>query len=195
MNRLIIYFIFFVTLLIGFPAYSADFQKGVNAYYKEDYAVALREWKPLAEQGFVRAQYNLGLLYVKGRGVPQDYIAAVKWYRLAAEQGHAIAQYDLGSLYYDGLGVLYDYKVTLKWWTLAAEQGHVTAQYNIGWMHAEGQGVPKDYTRAHMWFSLAALQGDQNAVKNRNIIENGMTPAQIETAQRLAREWVEKHQK
>ena len=30
---------------------SADFQKGLDAYKKGDYATALREWKPLAKQG------------------------------------------------------------------------------------------------------------------------------------------------
>ena len=30
---------------------SADFQKGYTAYYSGDYATALREWTPLAEQG------------------------------------------------------------------------------------------------------------------------------------------------
>jgi len=66
---------------------SADFQKGLTAYDNGDYATALREWKPLAEQGYYNAQNNLGVMYDSGRGVPQDYKTAVKWYRLAAEQG------------------------------------------------------------------------------------------------------------
>ena len=35
---------------------SGDFQKGFNAYNKDDFATALREWTPLAEQGDVDAQ-------------------------------------------------------------------------------------------------------------------------------------------
>ena len=42
------------------------------------------------------AQYNLGVMYENGQGVPQDYKTAVKWYRLAAEQGDAGAQFNLG---------------------------------------------------------------------------------------------------
>jgi len=68
---------------------------GLTAYNSGDYATALREWKPLAEQGDVDAQYNLGLMYDNGRGVPQDDKTAVKWYRLAAEKGDASAQYNL----------------------------------------------------------------------------------------------------
>ncbi|MFN2150265.1 MAG: SEL1-like repeat protein, partial [Anaerolineales bacterium] len=33
------------------------------------------------------AQYNLGLMYSKGRGVPQDYVKAHMWLNLAAAQG------------------------------------------------------------------------------------------------------------
>ena len=75
---------------------SADFQKGLDAAQKGDFATALREWKPLAEQGVAFAQYNLGVMYANGQGVPQNYKTAVKWYRLAAKQGLAGAQYYLG---------------------------------------------------------------------------------------------------
>ena len=74
--------------LFVLPAVNAsaqDFDKGFAAYQSGDWATALREWTPLAEQGRADAQYNLGLIYDKGWGVPQDYKAAVKWYRLAAE--------------------------------------------------------------------------------------------------------------
>jgi hypothetical protein len=42
-----------VALLFGCTGVckSADFQKGVAAYQSGDYATALREWTPLAEQG------------------------------------------------------------------------------------------------------------------------------------------------
>ena len=42
--------------------WSGDFQKGLEAYYKGDYATALKEWKPLAEGGYIDAQYNLGIM-------------------------------------------------------------------------------------------------------------------------------------
>ena len=78
---------------------SADFQKGLDAAKRGDYATALREWEPLAEQGHAAAQTLLGVMYENGKGVPQDYAMAVKWYTLAAEQGHADAQYGLGGMY------------------------------------------------------------------------------------------------
>ena len=77
---------------------SADYQNGLTAYGSGDYATALREWTPLAEQGDASAQYKLGWMYDNGIGVSQDYKTAVKWYRLAAKQGDAFAQYLLYEL-------------------------------------------------------------------------------------------------
>jgi len=45
-----------------------------------------------AEQGFANAQYNLGVMYANGEGVPEDDKQAVKWFRLAAEQGNACSR-------------------------------------------------------------------------------------------------------
>ena len=39
---------------------SQDFQGGVDAYNRGDYATALREFTPLAERGHAAAQYWLG---------------------------------------------------------------------------------------------------------------------------------------
>ena len=44
-------------------SWSGDFQKGLTAYESGDYATALREWKPLAQQGHAKSQYNLGVMY------------------------------------------------------------------------------------------------------------------------------------
>ncbi len=41
-------------------------------------------YRQAAEQGDAEAQYNLGLAYYKGEGVPQDYVMAHKWLNLAA---------------------------------------------------------------------------------------------------------------
>jgi len=86
------------------------------------------QYKLAAEQGDASAQYNLGVMYKDGEGVPQDYKTAVKWYRIAAEQGNASAQTLLGAMYGKGQGVIQDYKTAVKWYRLAADQGNVTAE-------------------------------------------------------------------
>ena len=121
MKRLLVLPVLLLTLLVGNPASSADFQKGLDAAKKGDFATALKEWTPLAKQGDADAQYNLGVMYDNGRGVLRDYF------------------------------------------------------------------------RAHMWLNIAASSGDTDAVTNRDIVAKQMTPSQLETAQKLARECVRKN--
>ena len=79
-------------------SWGADFDKGLAAYDSGDFATALREWKPLAEQGNADAQRNLAVMYRQGRGDPQDYKTVLKWYKLAADQRHVRAQSNLERL-------------------------------------------------------------------------------------------------
>jgi len=74
----------------------------------------------LAEQGDASAQFNLGVMYDNGWGVPQNYTEAAKWYRQAAEQGQADAQNNLGVMYLQGQGVPQDYTLAYSWLNLAA---------------------------------------------------------------------------
>ncbi len=181
------------TLGLTTPA-GAGFKEGLAAYNRGDYATARLEWRPLAKQGDANAQFNLGLMYSKGRGVPQDFAKALQWYRKAAEQGNVSAQFSLGIFYATGRGVPQDDAEAVGWWHKAAEQGHANAQYNLGLMYSKGRGIPQDYAQAHMWYNLAASrhppgEDRDRAVKNRDIVAKRMTPAQIAEAEKLAREW------
>ena len=173
------------------PAF-ADFQDGVNAFENGDFAAALGEWQPLAEQGNSDAQYNLGLMYENGDGVARDDTEALKWYRLSADLGDAKAQYKLGLMYNNGKGVPQDYKEAVKWYTLSVEQGDADAQNNFGFLYSNGHGVLQDYVRAHMWYNIAASNGSEKGAENRNIISGKMTPSQIEKSQDLANECLAK---
>jgi TPR repeat protein len=184
-------------LMLTGGAAAGPFEDGAAAHDRGDYATALRLWRPRAEQGYGLDQYNLGIMYGKGQGVPQDYAEALKWFRLAAERGIAHAQYNLGFMYERGQGVPQDYAEAVKWYRRAAEQGYAEAQSNLGASYGRGEGVPQDYVQAHMWLNLAAVRlpasGAENVntaiKKNRDIIASKMTPAQIAEAQKLAREW------
>ena len=167
--------------------------EGWDAYERRDYATALKEFLPLADQGDAEAQFNLGVMYEIGNGVPQDFAEAAKWYRKAAEQGIAAAQSILGVMYHAGDGVPLDYVEAVKWHRMAAEQGYARAQLQIGLMYRHGIGVPLDYVQAHIWFNLAAAQGNELGRKYRDIVAKKMTPAQISKAQAMAREWLENH--
>ena len=124
MRTLIIIPVLLFSLLLGVPSYSADFNKGLTAAQSGDFATALKEWKPHAGQGDADAQYNLGLMYKNGWGVPQDDKEAVRWYTLASEQEHAKAQYNLGVMYALGEGVIKDYVYAHMWGNIASMNGN-----------------------------------------------------------------------
>ena len=147
--------------------------------------------KKAAEQGNAKAQNNLGLMYAQGAGVPEDDAEAVRWYQWAAEQGNAEAQYNLGLMYKLGIGVPEDVTKAVRWYQMAAERGFVKAQYHLGTMYAQGEGVPEDDAKAYAWLSIVAAQGDESAKKNKDIVTERMTRAQIAEAQKLSREYWE----
>ena len=184
-------FLLALTFLFLFSGsvFGDDLQDGLDAANKRDFKKAYKLLLPLAKHGDAKAQLNLGMLYVKGLGVPQDYKEAVKWIRLSAEQGYAKAQHNLGFMYVTGKGVPQDYKEAVKWFRLSAEQGNAESQTNLGVMYDDGTGVPQDYKEAHMWFNLSGSNGRKVAIKYRNKIEKKMTPQQIEKAQEMARNW------
>jgi uncharacterized protein len=86
--------------------------------------------KKAAGQGNSTAQFNLGIAYGKGEGVPKDYQQAAEWYRKAAEQGHPSAQSNLAVLYYSGQGVPQNFTHAYAWFCLAASQGNIVAAKN-----------------------------------------------------------------
>lgn len=116
---------------LALPA-SADFESGLEAYTVGSFEMAAREWRPLAEQGHVAAQYHLGLLYEEGQGLPQDYDMARYWYLRAAEQDYVDAYFSLAEMYATGRGALSDRSLAYHWYTLAAQRGHARAKEVMG---------------------------------------------------------------
>ena len=130
-----------------------------SAVTPTDFAATIKA----AESGDADAQFDLGLMYNNGQGVPKDYAEAVKWFRLAADQGFAKGQNGLGLMYNIGQGVPKDYAEAVKWYRLAAEQGNDFAQYALGNAYRYGDGVEQDFAEAVKWWQLAAEQGHEDA--------------------------------
>lgn len=167
-----------------------DLNKGLEAYNAGDYATAMKEWKPLAEQGDAAAQFNVGVMHERGKGVLKDNSEAAKWYELSAEQGHAHAQYNLGLMYIKGDGVSHDVTEALKWYRLSVEQGNAYAQKSLGTMYLMGFGVLEDNLTAHMWYNISSANGHEDAGEWRDKVAASMTPEAIEKATAMARECI-----
>ena len=108
-----------------------EYQEAVDAYNREDYKTAHKLFLELAEQGVVKAQYKLGLIYGKGKGVAKDYSKAFKWWNLAAEKGNGKAQTNLGWMYEMGKGVPKNAQKAANWYQLASNQGFAKAQEKL----------------------------------------------------------------
>ncbi len=74
-------------------AMAGPYEDGKAAYERGDYATAFKLWLPLAEKGNAEAQYDIGVMYYEGRGVPRDYVYvfAYRWFNRAAAQGNSKA--------------------------------------------------------------------------------------------------------
>src|SRR4029078_7752036 len=86
----------FLVLLCSFTA--CEDRRADKAYLRGDYDKAVVDVHFLAHSGEARAQYDLGLMYDKGQGVPQSDAEALQWYQRAAEHGEPRAQYTLGRM-------------------------------------------------------------------------------------------------
>lgn len=174
------------TLCASGAGHAQDLQRGTRAYNLGDYATALKEWRPLAERGDSRAQYNLGLMFAQGRGVKRDYAEAAKWFEKAARRGHLRAAYNLAFRYLKGEGLPRDPRAAAYWLQLAAERGLDPAQHMLGLVFAKGDGVPRDLVRAYVWLTLSARQGNKFARKDRDAVAKLLTRKQLTTARELA---------
>lgn len=177
----------------------AEFAAGLSALQHHNYKLALQDFRQLASHGYAAAEYNLGVMYDIGLGVPQNEEKAFNWYRLAAAQGVTKAEYNLGSMYDNGQGVPQDYAKALTWYRLAAADGNSDAENNVGFMYFYGDGVPQDYVKAYKWLLLAKATmpaTDHSYAKITRVITTVagmMTPAQIAQAQQEASAWYAVH--
>ncbi len=180
-------------LLVATIAHGAGdgYKEALAAYKKNDYPTALRLFRDLAHAGDARAQYNLGIMYLNGQGVPQSDAEALKWlrtstlhkkafeaynrgdyatalqlYRPLANKGEVTAEYIIGLMYANGQGVPQSYAEAMKWHHKVAEQGEALGQFSVGLLYFKGLGVPRNAAEAAKWFHKAADQGDAKAQYN-----------------------------
>jgi hypothetical protein len=178
------------------PALAGAFEDATAAYQRGDFGAAVTMIRPLAEQGDVRAQFNLATMYYNGQGVRQDREQAAKWFRMAAEQGDMEGQRYLGFMYANGQGVARNDKEAVKWYGRAAEQGDADAQVNLGVMYSAARGTSQNLVQAHKWFNVAASRYPRSergkreqAIRNSERLAEKMSPDEIAEAKKLAREW------
>ncbi len=136
-------------LLVAAPVGAQTFDDAVAAYDTYEYERAAELFESLAQQGHVKSQYNIGLMYENGNGVERRPDLAFFWYQMAALNGNNDAKYNLGGLYFRGEGVERSIEEAVRWWTEAANAGDPNAAYNLGVVLA-GDGTDKEALKAAM---------------------------------------------
>ena len=182
--------VWLVLSALGGTQSMADGAAGLAAYDRGDFATALKEFTPLAEQGVPTAQAALGAMYMDGLGVARNIPEALRWLGLAADQGMAAAQLRLGTLYLLGDGVPPDVTKAAQWFKAAADKGMAKAQVNMAAMHYQGVGVPRDLKLSYLYAALAAKQGDAEAIGMVSILKDQMPPQDVATAEAMVQTWI-----
>lgn len=166
----------FIFLLISDASQAQGLKRGFDAVRRGDFTTALEEWRPIAEQGDAKVQFNVGLLYTRGsKDFARDDTKAARWFKLAAEQGLPKAQTMLAAFYGQGRGVEQNDVEARKWFLKAAKQGDGNAQRGLSNMYFRGKGGPKDFEKAYEWSEKAAetLPPGRNkiaAMRNRELL-------------------------
>ena len=124
-------------LLTTFSVMASSLEEGREALRNEDYTIALKNFRPLAEEGNPDAQALLGGMYLRGRGVEQNFEKAADWLKLAADQNDAIAQNNLGWLYQNGRGVSRDFQEAMRWLKNLGEGRNTRDQYRYDRLRRE----------------------------------------------------------
>ena len=199
MNKKILTFILssICLLIFAYPSFTEanQYQEAIDAYNRKDYKTSYKLILPLAKKGLPKAQYSIGVLYEKGKGVNKDFKKAKKWFQFSADQGFAKAQKKLNFIskkrpgpkredtpkapaenstnlntksLKNALNALNkkNYVIAHKLFLELAERGVVEAQYSLGLMYGKGRGISKDYSQAVKWWHLAADQGNGKAQTN-----------------------------
>lgn len=101
--------------------------KASAAIKAKDFKSALTHLEPLANDGDIKAQLQIGLILRRGLGdVTKDEARAFNYFLGAAGQKQWNSQYIVAEMYAEGSGVTQDDVAALKWAGIAAGRGSKT---------------------------------------------------------------------
>jgi hypothetical protein len=140
----------------GHPAAQFEVAAGMMRAAPAQPSEAATWFRESAINGLDVAQFNLGVMYEQGVGVPVDETRALLWYHSAAEQGHPLAQYNLGRLYALGKGIPQSDAEARRWFDRAAARGSAAALHGLA-------ALQPDLTEREGMMRQAAKAGDPTA--------------------------------
>jgi hypothetical protein len=154
------------------PFWTDDLKKAKKAYNNGNFDRAIKFFRRASEDGNMVADWYLGHIYRKGRGVPRDDATAFSYYSRVADTYDpderdqnrlritVDAQLRVADYYRTGIpaaGVPANYKFAASsYLKIASTYGHPGAQYSLGLMNIRGQGLKKNPQQGLKWLIAAA---------------------------------------
>lgn len=176
-------------------------QVNLGMLYLDDMGVVrdydkARHWFLLAaSNNDTIAMNNLGYMYRSGLGIPKDDSEAIKWYQKSANLGSMKARNMLALYYTQEIGNFpEDIQKARELLKASACQGYAIAQNNLGILYSNSPVSSREnYLLAYAWFATASANGLKEARGNQDKIAINMSSQEIDKAQKLASEFVEKY--
>lgn len=185
---------------------------------EQDEMRAANLYSAAVDAGSVKAQVRLGLMYHEGRVLLRDYTEGSRLLCAAADAGDADGQLNCGLAYQIGRGVPVDDAKAMTYWQQSADQGNILAMNVLGqtardagdldaararFKQAADLGnaggmfeyakllADTDAATAYSYANLAVVRGLADAAVWRDQFEAGMSAADIDAGQAMARAWTQ----
>lgn len=126
---------------------------------EDDYLNAAENYQLAVTAGDPIAQFNLGLIYEDGKGIPVDQQKARELYTQSAEQGYSRAMTRLAGVYFRQHNI----QQALHWYKKAAALGENFAQYHLGLLSETAVGTKLNFADAVKYYQLSSDQGNEKA--------------------------------
>ncbi len=182
------FIIFFWAALIGpqNPTFSQTSSFDCQSLFNsQQFETAFDTCLPLADQGDLAAQVNVGRMYMMGYGVQEDALKAIEYLKKAANQGHIQSAYAVGAMLTTGEMIPPNYEEALPWIRIASLGGSPDAKDLLSLYYLQGLGgVEIDKEKAFQSMEIAASMGRPASIfKLATFYEQGIgTPINKEKA-------------
>lgn len=142
---------------------SGVLEQGNEAAQNGDFKKAFEFWNIAAFQGYISAQYNLGIMYADGKGVTKNDEKSFYWFKIAAENGNYLAQHKTGMNYLMGVGTLQNINEAINWFEKSEKQ-YATSKIRLAEIYCEGKNsIDIDYKKCADYLTSAINSGDKFA--------------------------------
>ncbi|MCR6588090.1 tetratricopeptide repeat protein [Campylobacter insulaenigrae] len=95
--------------------------KGIKAYDRGDYLIALKCFKKSCDLNDGLGCFNLGIMYANGSGIKKDNFKAVELYQKSCDLNDGLGCFNLGAMYAIGSGVRKDISKALEYFGKACD--------------------------------------------------------------------------